>query len=103
MVTVEFPVEVGNRYRDDPSMRQELAARFERVQPESLDVGLMQRVIYMCVRGATRHGDRRLTAVGRQRRLPMRRRRSGIEAKVVPPAAMAPMPRSTEMRPCLAQ
>jgi hypothetical protein len=49
MITVEFPVAVGNRYRDDPSMRRELAALFERVQPESLYVGLMRRVIYMCV------------------------------------------------------
>ena len=49
MVTVTFPLAIGNRYRDDPSMRHQLEALFERAEPESLYVGLTQRDIYMVV------------------------------------------------------
>ena len=48
-ITVEFPVEQGNRYREEPAMRRELEALFERVGPEALYVGLMRRVIFMVV------------------------------------------------------
>jgi hypothetical protein len=49
MITVTFPVEVGNRFRDSPTMRNEIAALFERVQPEQVYVTLMNRIIYMVV------------------------------------------------------
>ena len=49
MITVEFTMATGNRYREDPSMRRELEALFERTRPESLYVGLIRRVVYMVV------------------------------------------------------
>ena len=49
MITVEFTMETGNRYRDDPAMRRELEALFERTKPETLYVGLIKRVIFMVV------------------------------------------------------
>ena len=49
MVTVRFGIESGNRYRDDPAMRRELEALFERVGPEELYIGLTRRDVYMVV------------------------------------------------------
>ena len=49
MVTVRFGLEAGNRYRDDPSMRRELEALFERIDAEALYVGVTRRDVYMVV------------------------------------------------------
>src|SRR5262245_42637556 len=49
LFTVEFPVAIGNRYRQDPAMRAELEQLFERIPHEALYVGLTRRVLFLTV------------------------------------------------------